>query len=126
MGKRKHRHMHRTNGAEVLEVRSEPVISPALEPIPPPPETVERTFDADLVNRLLNHPTIFPSITIPGREGPLDCSELVADPHNVFMIAPGGSVAFVRDEPGIYEVHTNFLPEYRGRNALRCSPIPIA
>jgi hypothetical protein len=121
MGKRKHR--HRNNGAAAIEMRPEP-ISEIIEPVSRETlmiEEPERTFDAETVNTLLNHPTILPAIIIPGREGPLDASALIADPHNFWLMAPGGCIAFIRDEPGIYEVHTNFLPEYRGRNALRSS-----
>lgn len=118
MGKRKHRH-HRNNGAEI-EIRPVPIAPGVIMPLMPEP-TIERTFDGELVNKLLNHPSIFPSISIHGRTEPLDITPLITEPHNVFMAAPGGIVAFIREEPGIYEVHTNFLPEYRGRNALKAS-----
>jgi hypothetical protein len=85
------------------------------------PGPVERTFDVEAVNAILNHPTVLPAITVPGRTGPIDATALIENTHNFFMMAPGGCIAFCQDEPGIYEVHTNFLPEYRGRIALRAS-----
>lgn len=126
MGKRKQRH-HRNNGAVLAaEKKDVPVWTAppeALAPLLHEPETnpVERTLDAARINEILNHPTIFPSITVPGIVGPIDATPLVMDTHNFWMLAPGGCIAFIRDEPGIYEVHTNFLPEYRGRNAIRAS-----
>jgi hypothetical protein len=121
MGKRKHR-QHRNGNIALIEIQAPPLPEPVLmmdQAMASP--TVERTFAIDRVNEILNHPTILPAITIPGFAGPIDAMELVLDSHNFFMMAPGGCIAFCRDEPGIYEVHTNFLPEYRGRNALRSS-----
>lgn len=36
-------------------------------------------------------------------------------------MAEGGGILFIVDESGIYEVHTNFLPEFRGRHAIKSS-----
>jgi hypothetical protein len=119
MGKRNRR--HRENRVAALV---DPIVVIAPKPIAivaPVVPQIERTFDPESVNAILNHPTVLPAITLPGRAGPIDATALIMDTHNVFMLAPGGCIAFVRQEPGVYEVHTNFLPEYRGRNAIRSS-----
>jgi hypothetical protein len=49
-------------------------------------------------------------------------TEHVANPANVLMMAEGGAILFFQDfEPGIYNVHTAFLEDYRGAHAVACS-----
>lgn len=36
-------------------------------------------------------------------------------------MAEGGGIIFIQDEPGIYEVHTNFLKSHRGLHAIKVS-----
>jgi hypothetical protein len=89
-----------------------------------------RTFDPGDVNPILNHPHVLPLITVPGIET-IDVTLLITDPRNVFLMAGGGCIGFCIQDPGqelsqippvfTYEVHTNFLPEHRGRHALRAS-----
>jgi hypothetical protein len=85
-----------------------------------PQPILARTFDPGDVNPILNHPQVLPLITIPGIET-IDIAPLITDPRNVFLMAKGGCIGFCIQEPGLYEVHTNFLPEHRGRNAIRAS-----
>lgn len=73
-----------------------------------------RTFDAGAINALCNHPSIRPTI---GGEGELDCSGLIADKRNVFMLADGGGACFIWRGPGVYEGHSFFLA--RGSDAIR-------
>lgn len=79
---------------------------------------IRRSFDAAEINPILNDPAILPIISVPGLET-IDVSPLVADTNNILLMADGGGMLFCQHEPGVYEVHTNFLPEYRGRNAIR-------
>jgi hypothetical protein len=51
----------------------------------------------------------------------IDTTDLVADPRNVLIMADGGGILFIWQEPGIYEVHTNFLKAHRGLHALGAS-----
>ena len=81
---------------------------------------VTRSFDANDINPILNHPEVFPFISVPGIET-IDATNLVGDQRNVLLMAHGGGLLFCFLEPGIYEVHTNFLPGFRGRYALRAS-----
>jgi Protein of unknown function (DUF2824) len=81
---------------------------------------LHRSFDAADINPILNDPSVFPFISIPDQEK-FDASGLLSDPRNVLLMAPGGGIMFCQQEPGIYEVHTNFLPGYRGRMAINIS-----
>lgn len=85
-----------------------------------PSDAVWRSFEAGDINPILNDPSVFPAISIPGVET-LDATALVANPLNVLMMSEGGGIIFVKQEPHIYEVHTNFLPKFRGRHAIRAS-----
>lgn len=85
-----------------------------------PSDTVRRSFDASEINPILNDPSVFPFISFPGDET-YDATALVSDPRNVLMMANGGGILFCQQEPGIYEVHTNFLEGHRGRNAVKAS-----
>lgn len=85
-----------------------------------PSDVVRRSFDAADINPILNDPSVFPFISFPGDET-YDATPLVSDPRNVLMMGQGGGILFVQQEPGIYEVHTNFLEGHRGRNAVRAS-----
>lgn len=81
---------------------------------------IHRSFDAGEINPILNSPEILPFIALPGMET-LDVTELLKDPGNVLLMAEGGGIVFCHHDPGTYEVHTTFLPEHRGRNAIRAS-----
>lgn len=100
--------------SNVIALRPEPVTELHA------PIELRRSFDAADINPILNDPAVFPAIAIPGIEK-FDVSNLLADPGNVLLTVTGGSVLFCQQEPGIYEVHTNFLPAHRGRHAIRAS-----
>jgi hypothetical protein len=76
------------------------------------PCEVTRSFDAAEINKILNDPDVFPFVSVPGMES-IDVTELVADPRNVLLMAKGGGLIFCWHEPGVYEVHNNFLTEFR-------------
>jgi hypothetical protein len=79
--------------------------------------------DATEANRILNDPSVFPLISLPGQDK-IDATAFIADPRNVVIMADGGVIAFMPDpEPGsgIYEVHTNFLEQRRGAHAIKAS-----
>lgn len=80
---------------------------------------VERSFDAEAANRIVNDESVLPSI---GLADAIDLSEIIANPRNVLMMAAGGAILFIADdEPGIYEVHTSFLKHCRGKHAIDAS-----
>lgn len=77
---------------------------------------VRREFDAAPINAILNHPEVHPHISLP-EAGANDASEAIADTKNVFLAVDGGCIFFHCQEPGLYEIHTNFLPSHRGKYA---------
>src|SRR5215813_5666679 len=78
---------------------------------------VERSFDAKEANRIANDPSVY-SQAFPTSSEKCDLTAFVEDPRNVLLMAEGGCLLFAADEDGIYELHTNFLPDFRGVNAL--------
>src|SRR6201996_6180162 len=79
---------------------------------------IRRTFDPAEVNAVLNDPEVFRWIKLPGIEN-VDATELVFELRNYCLIANGGVLIFVCQEPGVYEVHNNFLEAHRGLNAVK-------
>ena len=107
---------HRRAHAEIngTELHQFPNVAPII---------FRETGSATEINRILNDPSVFPDISIPDQK-PFDVGPLVADPRFVFLRMEGGVVIFTPDsEPasGLYEVHTNFLDDYRGQYAFDAS-----
>lgn len=78
---------------------------------------MQRSFDADRVNELVNDPNIRPFIggdptTI------LDLTAVVADDQNIVLLGEHGGFVFSWSSPFSYEVHTFILPSGRGRWAF--------
>jgi hypothetical protein len=71
---------------------------------------IRRTFDATELNTIINHPAVRPWM---GGEGVLDVADALADADNYALVIDGGGFIFIRHEPGIYEGHSQFLPEAR-------------
>ena len=82
---------------------------------------IERTFDVDLVNRIISHPSIYPFVSDDGAPDAVkfDCLSMI-DNHACYFLAPlidnnVAGIFFYHPHNSItYEVHTNILPEYRG------------
>ncbi len=72
---------------------------------------IRRTFDATFLNEVANHPEVFPWI---GAVEPVDLGPILSSPRNIGIEASGGGWILTHLEPGIYELHTLFLPEARG------------
>jgi hypothetical protein len=79
---------------------------------------MRRTFDPVEVNAILNDPEVFKWIKLPGLEK-IDATDLIFELRNYFLITNGGVIAFIYQEPGVYEAHNNFLKPFRGRNAFK-------
>src|SRR6185312_3634705 len=79
-----------------------------------------REMDGTKFGQVLNHPDVFPLISVPGDEA-FDATHIADDPRNVLLMSEGGGIFFHQMEPGIYECHTSFLPRFRGRFALKVS-----
>lgn len=76
---------------------------------------VRREYSADAINAVINHPAVRPWVGLPGQSY-LDVGPVVANLGNVLLMGEGGGFLLVQLEPGIYEVHTQFVPEARGEN----------
>lgn len=75
---------------------------------------IRRSFDASEINPILNDPSVFEAIKLPGmKPGDIDASAIVANPLNVLLMAEGGGIIFGQEEPGIYDVHTSFVKPAR-------------
>jgi len=72
------------------------------------PEQLVRSFDPVKVNEILNDPSVFPLVSIPGTEK-IDASPLIADQQNILLMGSRGGFLFCCKEPGIYEVQPIFL-----------------
>lgn len=71
---------------------------------------LKRTFDATLLNEVINSPDVRPWVA---GEGIIDVSTIVGSPANFALVMDGGGFILIRHEPGIYEVHSQFLPSAR-------------
>jgi hypothetical protein len=74
---------------------------------------IERTFDAEFLNRICNLPEVRPGL---GGEGYLDTSELVSDERNFVLRTEHGGFILVPAGAGFYGVHTQFAAG---------SPLPV-
>lgn len=82
--------------------------------------SVWREYSAENINSTVNHPEVRPWVGYP-ELGALDLTPIVADPNNVLLMGVGGGFICQMQEPGIYEVHTQFVPEHRGENTIRAA-----
>lgn len=76
-----------------------------------------RTFDATVFNRIAAHPEIVAQF---GQEQ--DFTEMAADPEffALFNNAEGdGGMVFEWSAPGVWQMHSLFLPSCRGKRAIR-------
>ena len=83
------------------------------------PVEVRRTMDAAFLNEVANHPDVRPWITEDGDLTPrLDLQGLLDNVENVALVtAHGGFVGHAQGH-GVYEVHSLFLREGRGPEAV--------
>ena len=80
--------------------------------------TLERQHDAARLNIIANHPSVLPFVTLPGQDS-LDLTPLVANPRNIALASDEGGFIGIWHEPGVFEIHTMFLPEVRGASAAQ-------
>jgi len=76
---------------------------------------LETSKDAGWFNSIVNHPSIYPYVCGELYPNSLDLSSLLESP-DCFIHRDGdfGGFFFHKVAPGVYEVHTQFLPEGRG------------
>lgn len=79
-----------------------------------------RTTDVAFVNSIVNHPDVFKFVSVPSQDY-IDTTPLVESEDNIVIGFEGGCIIFVMLEPGLYEVHSQFLKTHRGKYAFRCA-----
>lgn len=79
---------------------------------------IKRRYDATFLNKVLNHPAVYPMVK-GNAEGPIDASAIAADPANILLCGEQGAIVFVCHQGGLYEAHTQVLPDGRGAWSLR-------
>lgn len=80
---------------------------------------MERTFDVEWLNGIVNHPDIYPYVH--GEiEGPIDMAPAIENHDNIVMRSPDGKGGWLFHGlgNGIYECHSQFLPEGRGPHVV--------
>lgn len=82
--------------------------------------TVERSFDHEALDAILNHPEVFQWVAKP-EHNTLCSKEIVENGSNYLLLNEdkSGALLFVFQEPCVYEVHTQFLPGARGSAAFK-------
>lgn len=86
---------------------------------------MHRIFNPDILNDVINHPEIFPFVTVENMES-VDMSVFFDSPDNICLMSEGGGFVCAYVDEGIYEIHSLFLPRYRGRYALKAAQEGIA
>lgn len=77
---------------------------------------IARATDATFINEVVNHPAVRPFVH--GPKGPLDLTAVVANPNNIVLTGQHGGIIFTQLLPGLFEIHTQVLPDGRGTWAL--------
>lgn len=80
---------------------------------------IHRVYQPNVINLVLNDPSVRPHV---GGVGTLDLGPLLVDERNVLLMeGEVGGVFFHWQEPGVYEAHTQYLPEGRGARAFEAT-----
>lgn len=78
--------------------------------------TMRRVTDATFLNVVANHPDVRPFLG--GGDGVLDLSGLVSSLANVTVQGEHGGFIAISQGLGVYDIHSLFLPDGRGREAM--------
>lgn len=79
---------------------------------------IERSFDAEIINALVNHPAIRPHVG-GDPSVPIDLTAAVGNTDNYFLLGDHGGFACSWTAPKTYEIHTFVRPEGRGKWAYQ-------
>lgn len=71
---------------------------------------MQRTLDPTNFNTVCNHPEVRPWLA---GEGTLDVSDHITNPYNFAFEIDGGGYILLNQGNGLYEVHSQFVPEAR-------------
>ena len=78
---------------------------------------VQLSTDATFANEVLNDPEVLPLVAFDGTTS-IDLAPHVGVNGNVLLTTPHGGFLFIRQEPGVYQLHTFFRREGRGSQCL--------
>lgn len=78
---------------------------------------IERQTDAKHINAILNHPEVYPYVRGLA-EGPLDLAPLLESEGVIALLGEHGGQVYAQLQPGLYECHSQFLPQGRGDYAI--------
>jgi len=79
---------------------------------------LHRSFDAERVNEIVNHPEVRPLAGGDGKSW-IDMTRVVTDQQCYTLLGPHGGFCFTWTAPQTYEVHAFILPAGRGKAAYR-------
>lgn len=80
---------------------------------------IQRTKDTQLLNRLVNDPSVFPMVSFDG-DTEADLTDFVNNPNNIALASEDkGCFLLIWMEPGVYELHTCFTDKGRGKYVIR-------
>ena len=86
---------------------------------------LERSFDTERINAVVNHPEVRPFVGDPSF-GVLDVAPVVAKPEHWFLMGEHGGFLLSWSAPKVREIHTFVLPEGRGRWAAEARSAMLA
>lgn len=73
---------------------------------------VIRHTDAERINIVLNHPSVRPWVS--DEKGEINLQSQLDNKANILLMGEHGGILFLNVMPGVYEAHTQVLPEGRG------------
>lgn len=76
---------------------------------------IKRDYNADFINSVINHPEVKDGAEVKGVG---DASLLAANLNNFVLVTEFGGFIVIKKMAGLYECHTQFLPEGRGAHAV--------
>lgn len=79
---------------------------------------LRRTFSADFINSVLMDESVSEGAEILGTA---DISQIASNPENVVLVNEYGGFIIIKKMPGVYEYHTQFLPDGRGKKAFKAA-----
>jgi hypothetical protein len=79
---------------------------------------IARSTNAEFLNSVINHESVKPWVSL-GFKQQWDTTTLLANPANIFMANEHGGFLLIANGDGLYELHTQFLPEGRGAQLLK-------
>ena len=75
---------------------------------------IGRERHANRINKVVNDQAVFDWVR-GNHPGPLDLTPVIANPANILLMGQYGGILFMHLQPGLYEAHTQVLPEGRGK-----------